>query len=263
MLLETYQAFEPTNYLQEYYSQIGSENRELLKFFAEAYQDVPAQATMLEFGGGPSLYSLITAAKIAKEIHFSDFLGKNIEEVRSWKNLSKRRFMWRNFFKEAIFLEGDMEVDNDKIHQRERLLRKKLSRFLLCDAFEENPIGPEYRNYYDVVSTNFVAESITSSLKVWEKLIGNICSTLKPGGSLIMTAIQGAKYYYVNGRYFHAASITEIDLLRALIKQGFNPDNIRINSIPAEVTDERAENYKGYKGIIFLKARKSIEPGLC
>jgi hypothetical protein len=256
MLIEGFQAFDPVKYIQEYYSKVGDENRELLSFFAQAYQDISEKSTMLEFSGGPGLYSLIAAAKKVKEIHFSDFLEKNIQAVKAWKKTPNDFPVWQDFFHEALLLEGETNIDEGKIKLREGILRNKLSSFLRCDAFERDPLGREYRGYYDVVAANFVAESITTSIKVWEEVVGNICSTLKDGGTLIMTSIQEAKYYCINEKYFPAVSVREADLIRVLIKLGFHQDNISIWSIPAEMIDETDERYKGYQGIIFLRAKK-------
>jgi len=254
---ESYKTFEPTNYLQEYYSDINLENRSLLSFFAEAYKDVDPNSVMLEFSGGPSIYSLITAADKVKEIHFSDFLKRNVEEVEQWKRFRHRSYLWTNFFREALVVEGKHEVTVNDILNREDILSQKLSRFLLCDAFKSQPLGPDHHQYYDIVAANFVAESITPSLKTWEEIIGNICSTLKPKGSLIMTAIQGASFYCVDGQRYSAVAVTPENVLRALSYQGFDTRNLLIRQIPAEITDTTARDYKGYKGMLFIKATRS------
>ncbi len=256
MLLDAYQTFNPKNYLTDYYSEIGPENLELLRFFAEAYQDVPSDSVMLEFSGGPTLYSLISASKNVREIHFSDFLPQNLAEVQSWLSGRSATAVWDSFFREAIRLEGNSNVSQSEIRKRMTLLRNKITCLLSCDAFEANPLGIEYRHFYDVVAANFVAESITCSKKMWQEVIAHISSTLKTGGTFIMTAIQDAKYYSVNGKHYPAVPVNEIDLVQTLIKIGFRPNNILIRTIPAEIQREDEENYKGYQGMVFVKARK-------
>jgi hypothetical protein len=256
MLLDSYKTFEPTNYLQEYYSSIDLENRSLLAFFAKAYRDISPDSVMLEFSGGPSLYSLISAAAHVKEIHFSDFLLRNVEEVQLWQRFRHRSYLWVSFFKEALIAEGKANVTAADILEREDMLSKKLRNFMLCDAFEPQPLGSQYHQYYDVVAANFVAESITLSLEIWEKIIGNICSTLRPDGTLIMTAIQGASFYCVEGRRYPAVTVTQEDAIAALKHQGFNTHNLLIQQIPAEITDIKDKNYKGYQGMLFVKAKR-------
>lgn len=255
MLLESYRTFEPADYLQEYYSNIDLENRSLLGFFAKAYQDLPTDSIMLEFSGGPSIYSMMTAAAKVKEIHFSDFLAKNVKEVALWKQFRHRNFLWQDFFKEALIAEG-VTPTPDAISQRENLLSAKLSNFLRCDAFEAYPLGQQYHQYYDVVAANFVAESITSSLNTWEDVVGNICSTLRPSGTLIMTAIQEASFYCIEGRRYPAVAVSETDVIRVLAQHGFDTRNMLIDRIPAEVTNVADSDYKGYKGMLFVKAKR-------
>src|SRR5689334_2040520 len=67
-------SFSPAAYLQEYYDHIGPENDELLRFFAEAFKLVPPETVMLEFGGGPTIYQLISAAVKVSTIDFTDYL---------------------------------------------------------------------------------------------------------------------------------------------------------------------------------------------
>ena len=257
MLLESYKTFEPANYLQEYYSNIDSENRSLLSFFAEAYKGIEPNSVMLEFSGGPSIYSLITAASKVKEIHFSDFLKRNVEEVEQWKRFRHRSYLWTNFFKEALLAEGKQSVTIDDILDREELLSHKLSNFLLCDAFKPQPLGSDYHQYYDVVAANFVAESITPSIKVWEEIVGNICSTLKPKGTLIMTAIQGAHFYCVEGHRYPAVAVTPANVRSVLNRQGFDNHRLEMKQIPAEITNTNDKDYKGYEGMLFIKATRS------
>jgi NNMT/PNMT/TEMT family len=255
-LLETYQAFDPRRYLQEYYSSISRENYELLNFFANAYKTISPNSIMLELSGGPSIYSLISASKYVKEIHFSDYLESNRQAVQEWQRGSQYCQLWQSFFETALYLEEEKDIDLFKIMAREELLRDKLTTYLVSDAFSPDPVGRNHREYYDVVAANFVAESITTSMSTWESLVRNICSPLKEGGTLILSSIQGAEYYCINGKYFSAVPITDRDVMRVLIQTGFHPDNIEMSSIPAEVTDPAHEQYQGYKGIILVKAKK-------
>ncbi len=250
-----FESFEPKHYLKAYYSKVGSENLSLLEFFSKIYQDIPKGSILLEFGGGPTIYPLITAASKVKAIHFADYLDTNLDEIRLWKNNSEEAFNWRKYFKKALFLEGNKRVTKKQIIAREKLVRKKITRFLHCDAFKKDPIDKKYRNFYDIINTNFVTESITDNKYIWESLIANVCSMLTKDGILIMTAIKDAKYYHVGKKTFPATRIIEEDIIQVLTKLGFEETSFSSYSIPAEVEDEQLVGYTGYKGIIFLKAK--------
>lgn len=253
----TFETFDPKEYLHNYYSRIGSENSGLMEFFVKAYNDIENKNIMLEFGGGPTIYPLITAALKVKNIHFSDYLDQNLNEVRTWLSGSQDAFSWRKFFKKAMRFEGHKRITEKMIAEREQLLKNKMTEILKCNAFRKNPLGKKYNGYYDVINANFVTESITSSKKTWERLVGNLCSLLKDDGVLIMTAIKDAKYYHIGNRKFPATKITEADLIEVLSKLGFKETSFILYSIPAEVQDEELKGYTGYKGIIFLKASRS------
>jgi NNMT/PNMT/TEMT family len=229
----------------------------LLKFFAEAYRDVPKDSVMLEFSGGPTLYSLISAAHAVSEIHFSDYLPQNLAEINRWVSGIRKTDIWDRYFEEALRLERRHPVTPEAIEARMALLRQKITNLLCCDAFSPMPLAGNPRQTYDLVAANFVAESITETMPQWQLVIGNICSTLRPGGTLIMTALQGANYYSVSDRNYSAVSITEMDLVQALIRAGFRPNSMLVQTITAETLEHGDDCYQGYQGMIFIKAKKS------
>lgn len=251
----TFNTFIPKHYLNEYYVNIGLENRSLLKFFVDAYREIPSDFQLLELGGGPTIYQLITASKHAKEIHFSDHLDVNLDEVKLWRENGQKAFDWKSFFREALILEGETDIDDNKIEEREEILRSKITKFLSCDAFQANPLGENRTKRYDVVSVNFVAESITDNHKAWKSILKNICSLIKHNGYLVMTAIKGADYYHVGDKLFPAVKITEEHIAIALRELGFREDLLCMSSIEAEHAKEKGKKSQGYDGMIFLRAQ--------
>ncbi|OGK22303.1 hypothetical protein A2866_05315 [Candidatus Roizmanbacteria bacterium RIFCSPHIGHO2_01_FULL_39_8] len=253
----SFSSFEPRDYLNEYYSRIGTENETLLRFFNSSYKKAEKNGLMLEFSGGPTIYPLISAAPVMKEIHFADFLDKNLLEVQKWQNRSVEAFDWTIFFRKALEIEGKINVKKNDIYKRESLLRSKLTKFLHCDAFDQNPLGKNYRQIYDLLNVNFVPDSVAKSKEVWKKLIKNICSLIKPRGLLVMSALKDATYWKAGSKFFPAVHIDEDDLKRLLKSLYFKI--LTLFTIPAEVVDEKAENFEGYKGMIFLTAKKEFD----
>jgi len=214
---ENFDSFDPKEYLREYYSMIDFENDRLLEFFYSCYQDMKPQATLLEFGIGPTLYSLITAATKVNTIHVCDRLTANLHETQLW--------------------------------QKATLLRRKLTHFYFCDAFSQPPLPRNPGAKYDIVQVNFVPESITSSLDKWETALCNIISLLKPSSTFILTTLKNAAYYHLHLKRFPAISIDETLLISTLIKYGFKKSDITMESISANLP------YRGYDGMIFVKAQ--------
>lgn len=243
-------------YLRTYYSKIGSENHGLLNFFAKIFKNIEGKSRMLEFGGGPCVFSLIAAAPKVKDIHFSDYLDHNLSEVKLWQEDLPSAFNWDKFFRRVLYLEGYKKVSKKMIERRKKITRNKMTKFLKCDAFKKDPIGKEYRNYYDIISTNFVVESITDKQKTWKRLVSNLSSMLKKDGVLIMTAIKGADYYHVGKKRFPATNINESHIAEVLSSLGFDQTSFLIETVPAEVLDAKSEGYTGYTGLVFAMAKK-------
>lgn len=246
----SFDTFDPRGYLNEYYSSIDFENNALLKFYVDCYKNMSPTTTLLEFGGGPTIYASIAAAPKVKEIHFCDCVNANLEEVKLWKNTSTNAFNWNLFIQRVLEHEGIKHITLQQIENRAELLRKKLTTFLYCDAFQKQPLGYKSDKLYDIVQTNFVAESVTTSKKEWRNILKNITSLIKPGGTLILSAIKNSSYYHIDKKRFPAVSVNEEDLVKTLKRLGFDKLEI-VRTIDAN------KPYRGYDGFIFIKARRN------
>ena len=252
---KTFDTFSPKEYLEEYYSNMGQEEINLLSFFIYAYSFIPKKSLILEFGGGPTIYQLISAATHAREIYFADYIEFNLVEVKNWMNEAKGAFNWDLYFKKVLQLEGK-RADLEKIRERADLLRTKIARFMHCDAFDKNPLGEKYKGFFDVVSVNFVPESISKNKNQWKNAINNICSLIKPGGFLIMTALEGANYWHSGKKKFPAANIDTKDVKGVLIDMGFKKKSLKITTSPAETLNDKGEGAQGFRGVIYVLAQK-------
>jgi NNMT/PNMT/TEMT family len=160
-------SFTPREYLREYYSEVGAESSFLLGFLADAYRPFePATQRVLELGGGPTLYQLISAARVASEIYFTDYLEVNLAEVRNWKDHHSTAFDWSPFFRHAMEFEVGSEPTDLQLNVRMELLRERIVEVTRCDILGDRVVELDIPPP-DVVSTNFVAESITESHAVW------------------------------------------------------------------------------------------------
>ncbi|CAF4221398.1 unnamed protein product [Rotaria sordida] len=243
--------FGPRVYLEEYYSEIQNEDKHHLYCLAKAYANVTDGSTLLEFGGGPTLYQLMSAAAKVKEIHFADYLEVNLVEVRKWVSRSGDAFNWNNITAIALQAEGIMPT-SDAINEREAMLREKIKKFLRCDAFQKYPLGTNNDSavQYDIVNTHFVAESITDNPDDWKFAFANICSYVKPGGKLVMAAMKHSHAWKNGVQKFPATYITEHDLVERLIENGFRYEDIIMETFPADQED--------YKEVIFCCGIKNL-----
>src|SRR5579875_3915634 len=77
-------SFHPRGYLNEYYAVVDQENDMLLNFYAALYKTTLPHSVMLDFGGGPTIYALISAARSVGEIYVCDYLEANLHEINRW-----------------------------------------------------------------------------------------------------------------------------------------------------------------------------------
>jgi SAM-dependent methyltransferase len=243
--------FNPRDYLLEYYGDVGAENFALLRFAVKAFRAIPPDGLLLDFGGGPTIFPLIAAANRVREIHFSDYLDANLNEVRCWLNNEPSAFDWREFIRVTLGLEDQTNCTVQAVLEREASIRQRITRIFRCDANNARPIDEP--RIYDILISSFCAESATDDWAQWRKFFRNIVSLLKPDGYLLLSALKGATCYTVGEKRFPAVSIRENDLTRTLIEEGFDPRSIILESIPAD------RPWRQYEGLMVAMAKKQGE----
>jgi nicotinamide N-methyltransferase len=249
-LTRDWERFDPRAYLNEYYADLGAENCALLRFLVEAYRDIAPNSRLLDFGGGPTIYPLIAAVSKVKEIHFCDYLESNLREVQNWLCGDASAFDWRAFIGMTLELERARLCSAAEIAQREGEIRTRVTRIVRCDVRRVPPITG-WQQKYDVVVSNFCAESVTDDWWQWRMFMRNITSLLKPGGKLVLAALKEATCYSVGSKIFPAVKIVESDLTSVLIDSHFEPESIVISSNPAD------RPTRNYQGLMFAVAVKS------
>lgn len=233
--------FGPRAYLEEYYADVGPENLALLDFFAKkAFHGLVAGSVSLDLGGGPTIYSLISAAAV-QEIHVCDFLNANLAEVKGWLQGDPAAWDWTEFLETALRLENGGDDLPRWVGEREALIRERVTQTMRCDLNLSVPLGRVVPPY-DVLVTNFCAESATDDPEQWRTFLRDMASLLKPGGRLVMAALKGATLYAVGSKHFPAVSINEEDLRQALAEIGFARESVTVESVP---TDRPQRHYQG------------------
>ncbi len=251
--VSSFDDFTPAAYLAEYYHSVYSENDHLLRFFAQAAGLVGEGASIQEYGGGPTVYQLISLAPRAASIHFTDYLRSNLEEVERWLVSHEQAHDWRPFIRSALLHEGYRAAGPDEIHHREALMRERVRSCGHVDAL--NPgAGEAPGRTFDVVSTSFVAESIAGSHAQWKTALASICAGVAPAGLLIMTAIRNAPYWVSGGRRYPSFPIDRDRLVEGLAELGFSP--LLVEELDADVKDSADPGYKGYDGTLLTVSRR-------
>jgi len=138
--------------------------------------------------------------------------------------------------------------------ERAEQVRRKVTRVMPCDANLAEPVGG-ITWQYNVLVSNFCAESATDDREQWRRFVQNITSLLRPDGRLVLAALKGADSYSVGDKVFPAVYILEDDLRQVLRDTGFCEDSIHIESVPADRPSRH------YEGLMLATATKCMQNG--
>jgi len=223
--------FEPREYLSRFYNQPDPEDRFTIKFMVETLRTMPPNLHVLELGGGPPLFVVATVAPYAKEIHFCDYAETNLHEVKLWLNKDPNAFNWHPYIQMVLEEEGTA-VTPQTIAKRAAQMRKKVTRFVICDAAANEPLGECVDQPYDLVVAQASTDAAAKTVPEWQSIIHNIAHKLiKPGGWLLISVITGTKGYIVGDTCFEVPPLTDVDIYDGFIAAGFNPDTFQLKTM--------------------------------
>jgi hypothetical protein len=265
-----FQSFEPIPYLNEYfnypsdyYGGVGFENEQFLQFFAEvAHEHDLKNCLLLDFGCGPTIYSILSLGLNCCEIHMSDYLQQNLEQVQLWQQGKPQAFDWHPYLRRALQMEtalnqhqpldSFLDVTDEEIEQRARLLRGKITSIRQGNARAINPVGEEGKALYEAVVSSFCLEGVAQDLAEWKKLMTNLSSTIKPGGLLIFATQIEADSYRIGDGYGTVVNLSEQDIVETLLDCNFESSSIKTKEL------EGGPNHTEYEKFLMLTARLAL-----
>ena len=162
-------------------------------------------ARLLEFGGGPVIYPLISAAPHVAEVVFADYAQSSLDEVSLWKSSDPHAHDWSPYFRHVVqTLEGN--PDPHAAIQREMDLRSKFKELLLCDIRANDVFGSMSipLESFDVISTNFCMEVASNNVEEYAENIKRLSGYLKFGGFIVsLVSIEESWYVIDCKREYH------------------------------------------------------------
>ncbi|MCX6375362.1 MAG: hypothetical protein NTU88_04885 [Armatimonadetes bacterium] len=236
-------------YLAEYYAEVMPDEQHALSFLCESLERLPQSPVALDYGCGPTVHHAVALVPKAGEIYLAEYLPCNLAEVQRWLDSGQDAYDWRDFTRYILQCEGIAEPSAADIEEREQEARRRITRLLPSDAGEDDPLGPEMRGHFQLVTTHYCAEGATNSKKTWALYMRNIASLVAPGGALIVSACGAADYYAVGERLFPCAGVNAHDMLSCLQENGFMNIDLRVRHVPDHST-------QGYSSVILACASK-------
>lgn len=248
--------FNPRAYLAHFYEgEVDPGNRALLHFYARAYADLEGRS-LLEFGNGPTLYSLITAARTASWIHCCDYNSASLDEVLCWLAHDSSAFDWRNFTICALEYEkGEGEghgesPSEEEIQARHDLIRQRIRKLSRCDAFADDMLLGESMGPYGVVANTFCLDSITHDRREWMDLNRKLASLVEKDGLYATVSLLNASHWTHQDATCPAVTLTPTDITNMYAELGFT---ITYSSII-----ENLEGKVGYDGFFMVCGRRQF-----
>ncbi|XP_062513461.1 nicotinamide N-methyltransferase-like [Corticium candelabrum] len=160
--------------------------KERLRFLHEFYSEVsPQDARFLEFGGGPTVYSLISVAPFTQSIVFTDISEAALGEIRRWKEQQPDALNFTSLFTYVVEeLEGKSE---EEAKRREDRLRPLITELIRCDMRQPSPLfDGSYKSQFDIVSVHFCL-CCSESTDEYAAHVKRLADLIRPGGYLLLS----------------------------------------------------------------------------
>ena len=234
--------FSARAYLEEYYTVLGPENRLLLDFLHRAYSKIGHQKTLLEFGGGPTIYQLLSASKDIEAIFFSDYAASCRQEVIDFILKKKTAFDWTKFSRYVQKLEGT------KAAEIEERVRAKIRAVIPGDFRQSNPLAPAWYRQFDVLAMGSVVETAVATEKEFRAGVKNVLGLLKDGGFFVGYFSKNCRQWKNGQRTYYCFPINE-----DYVEKFFAELGLEIIEMTRTVGKDYEEEYQG---IICVLARK-------
>ena len=210
-------------------------------------------ARLLEFGGGPVITSLISAAPYVNQITFAAYAESERREIELWKDGKEGAHDWSSHFKNIVN-EVEHCAGDDAWHKREELLRERISSIVPCDIFHDNPLLDIKPDPFEIISTNLCLEAACSSYEEYKASLKKLVGLLKLGGFLLMLIVERETFYMVDKKKWFCLYLTLEQVKEALAKAGM--EIVMIARDPAPMKHIDNPKVSDYKALVFVAAQK-------
>jgi SAM-dependent methyltransferase len=230
--------FDAREYLHRYFTSPSAEDRFTLQFWVEQIRDLPPGVRVLEYGGGPTLYSVLALARKASSVHFTDYVPSALADVRRWAAGEPGAHNWNPYTRTILELEGAPSV-NGAVADRELTLRRMMTHFSECDARTETMLD-DPRPPYDVIAAHHCLDVAARDFADFQRMVRTLAELLTPKGLFLLSVTYGTTLYTVDGSVFPCLDLNAEHVREALAAAGIDPQRIWQASMPVE-----GEEYSG------------------
>ena len=263
--------FNAETYLKSFYYHRTTVPNQLvfpLQCIHDVFQSLPRSLKVLDYGTGPVICYVISAAGRQSEIVLSDPAHANRKALKKWLFNEPSAFDWTLYFNHVVQkLEGRSEQE---ARERKEILRRSVKDVAYCDIEDDPPITTKYPGLFDIIIENGALAAASHSRDAFERGVAKLAALLKPGGTLIMIArinqhqssLTEDTYFDGTNRHFFF-SVSGEYVKCVLEKQGFHDVKVKLPPIATNEDDEQpSDDQVGslfnskHKGFSFISATK-------
>ena len=254
--------FDPKDFLNSFYASGESPNvKDIFDFYRQQLHNFYTKysckwntktARLLEFGGGPVIMPLINAAPYVDQITFAAYLESERKEIELWKHGKEGAHDWSLFFKHVVHKMEHTSGDN-AWHEREELLRKRISSIIPCDIFSENPLLVK-QEPFEIVNTSLCLESACTTYAEYKEGVKKLVGLLKPGGFLLMFIVERETFYIIGEKKWSCLYLTLEQMKEALTEAGTVVLVAERDPTPIEIIQNPVQSNQ--KAFVFVAAQK-------
>ena len=218
------------------------------EFYAKYHRKwTSTDARLLEFGGGPVIYPLISAAPFVSEIVFADYAEVCCNEVQLWRDKDPSAHDWSPFFEYVSTLDawGESRGKKDNAPAMEEQLRGRFVSVISCDLTQDHPVDPKWGKF-DILSSSYCLESVCQTKGEFESALKKLGELLKVGGYIAILISLETTWYKVGvgENEFHQLHMTTFDVLAALENVGLTIEMLLHQEMPQnEYNDCRKKGF--------------------
>ncbi|KAJ1197297.1 hypothetical protein NDU88_001159 [Pleurodeles waltl] len=249
--------FNPRAYVETYFAEnrgalvideyLSFVLKQLFKIFSAG---IVRGDTLIDIGTGPTIYQLLSACEVFKEIIVTDYCEDNRQEFGKWLTNEPGHFDWSPIVRFVCELEGK----RDKSTEKEEKLRQKVKQVLKCDVTKGYPLEPLVLPTADCLLSALCLEGACKDQETFRDALKNISSLLKIGGHLVMMGVLEETFYMV-GHYKFSCLFLDVEFVRnAVIDAGYTITDFQTSPRP-ENANHSLSDYKGYFFVVAHKVK--------
>ena len=209
-----YNHFDARFYLEHYFSLTAFDVA--LTEYVRFYSRFPDNSlSVLNFGGGPSLVSLIYQAEKARDYVQADYAKSSRDEVMKWVNGDPAAFSWREHVRHCLSLECKA-ITEMAVAEREKRMRSVFKAAIPCDIFADEIVAPESAGPYDYVICTGVLDTVCTSVASLVTSVRRLAGLVKEGRYLHIEMSydteEACRASYTVGDYVYAKKLKGVKL---------------------------------------------------